>query len=82
LRWSFRPGDATGKNQDSVDYRLVPKSKLPEILEDVQDAFLWIGTTGADLLNINPGKLAVAGDSAGGYLALMSGFCLSLARKL
>lgn len=60
----------------SIDYRLAPKSKLPEIIEDVQDAFRWIRTTGAELLGINADKLAVAGDSAGGYLTLMSGFCV------
>lgn len=26
----------------SIDYRLAPETKLPEILEDVRDAYLWV----------------------------------------
>jgi acetyl esterase/lipase len=61
----------------SIDYRLAPETKLPAIIEDVQDAFRWIYKEGPRLLNIDTGKLVVAGGSAGGYLALMTGFCIS-----
>jgi acetyl esterase/lipase len=60
----------------SIDYRLAPETKLPAIVEDVQDAFRWIHQEGPQQLNINADKLAVAGESAGGYLTLMAGFCV------
>jgi acetyl esterase/lipase len=60
----------------SIDYRLAPETKLPAIIEDVQDAFGWIYNQGPKLLNIDTRKLVVAGESAGGYLTLMTGFCV------
>jgi acetyl esterase/lipase len=60
----------------SIDYRLAPETKLPEIIADVQDAFRWIRQQGPQLLNIAVDKLIVAGGSAGGYLTLMTGFCV------
>ncbi len=60
----------------SIDYRLAPETKLPAIVEDVQDAFRWIHKQGPHLLNIDPSKTIVAGGSAGGYLTLMTGFCV------
>jgi acetyl esterase/lipase len=60
----------------SIDYRLAPETLLPAIIEDVQDAFRWIHEKGPQLLNIDTGKLVVYGESAGGYLTLMTGFCV------
>ncbi len=60
----------------SIDYRLAPETKLPAIIEDVQDAFRWIHKQSPRLLNIDVEKLVVAGGSAGGYLTLMTGFCV------
>ncbi len=60
----------------SIDYRLAPETKLPAIIADVQDAFRWIHKQGPGLLNIDPSKIIVAGASAGGYLTLMTGFCI------
>ncbi len=60
----------------SIDYRLAPETKLPAIIEDVQDAFAWIHKHGPGELNIDTNKLVVVGGSAGGYLTLMTGFCI------
>ncbi len=60
----------------SIDYRLGPEVKLPEIIQDVQDAFRWIRTAGAKQCFIDPTKIAVAGGSAGGYLTMMTGICI------
>jgi acetyl esterase/lipase len=57
----------------SIDYRLAPKSKLSDILEDVQDALLWLETDGAFQFSIDPKRIAVVGGSAGGFLALNTG---------
>jgi acetyl esterase/lipase len=58
----------------SLDYRLAPETKLPEIIQDIEDAFRWIRRDGPDLFNIDATKIAVVGGSAGGYLTLASGF--------
>jgi acetyl esterase/lipase len=58
----------------SIDYRLAPESKLPAIIEDVEDSFRWIRGEGAKLFHGDPSKLAVAGGSAGGYLTLVTGY--------
>jgi acetyl esterase/lipase len=55
----------------SIDYRLAPETKLPAIIDDLRDAFRWVREMGAD-----PRRVAVSGGSAGGYLTLMTGFCL------
>ncbi len=58
----------------SLDYRLAPESKLPEIISDIEDAFRWIRERGPELFAADPNKLAVMGGSAGGYLTLTAGF--------
>jgi acetyl esterase/lipase len=61
----------------SIDYRLAPETKLPWIIEDLQDAIQWVREKGPDLFSIEPDQMAVIGHSAGGYLALMTGFCIN-----
>jgi len=60
----------------SIDYRLAPEVKLPAIIEDVQDAFRWLHEQGPKLFHIDTERVVVAGGSAGGYLTLMTGFCV------
>jgi len=57
----------------SFDYRLAPEAKLSEIIEDLTDGLDWIRTSGPRLFNADPTRMVVAGASAGGYLAQMSG---------
>lgn len=57
----------------SIDYRLAPETKLPEIVNDVKDAIQWIHQNGKDSLGIDATKLFVIGHSGGAYLALLSG---------
>src|SRR5262245_34963248 len=61
----------------SLDYRLAPEVKLPEIIEDIKDAFRWLREKGPELLAIDPDKMVVAGGSAGGYLTMMTGICVT-----
>lgn len=58
----------------SIDYRLAPETRLPSIIEDLEDAFAWVRTQGRELFNAETSKIAVMGSSAGGYLTLASGF--------
>jgi acetyl esterase/lipase len=65
-----------GYNVVAIDYRLAPETKLPEIIEDLKDAYAWVRAKGPDLFKIDPDRIAVVGHSAGGYLTLMAGFRL------
>ena len=61
----------------SIDYRLAPEAKLPQIIEDLRDAFRWVRETGPQAFKIDPRRMAVTGGSAGGYLTLMAGCCVN-----
>lgn len=58
----------------SLDYRLAPEVKLPAIIDDVKDAFRWLRAE--KQLHLDPDRIVVTGGSAGGYLTMMTGFCV------
>lgn len=53
----------------SVDYRLAPENKFPAAHDDALAAYRWL-TTKASSINGDPKRLALAGESAGGNLAV------------
>jgi len=57
----------------SIDYRLAPETKLPAIIDDLQDAYRWVREQGPRLFQIDADRIAVVGNSGGAYLALMAG---------
>lgn len=55
----------------SITYRVTPTATFPQPLEDVKAAIRYLKAH-ADQFNINPDKVGVMGDSAGGYLSAMA----------
>ena len=49
----------------SIDYGLAPEHKFPEPVEECYQVTKWVYEN-AKKLNVNPEKIAIAGDSAGG----------------
>lgn len=62
----------------SVDYRLAPEHRFPAALEDAEAAVRWVAGAGGEL-GVDAGRVAVAGDSAGGNLA--AAVCLALRER-
>jgi len=52
----------------SIDYRMAPEDKFPASVDDSYAALVWAHEN-AEKLGIDPTKIAVGGDSAGGNLA-------------
>jgi len=57
----------------SVGYRFAPAFKWPSQVEDAKNAVRFLRAH-AQQFNIDPSRIGVMGESAGGYLALMLGF--------
>ncbi|MCT7658061.1 alpha/beta hydrolase [Mycobacterium deserti] len=56
----------TGLPVFSVDYRLAPRHRFPTAADDVRAGWHWL----TDDLRVAPEKTVIAGDSAGGHLAV------------
>jgi acetyl esterase/lipase len=62
----------------SIDYRLGPETQVPEIWEDVRDAFVWVRESGPSAFGADVTRVAAVGPSSGGYLSLLAGAKLTV----
>ncbi len=53
----------------AVDYRRAPEHPYPAAIEDLSRALAWLRADGAAEYGLNPRRIAVGGDSAGGHIA-------------
>jgi acetyl esterase/lipase len=60
--------DKSGVPFLSVEYRLAPEHKYPKALEDVFAGLVWLHTHAAEL-GVDPNRIGIHGESAGGGLA-------------
>src|SRR5699024_12370731 len=50
-----------GYNVLTIDYRLAPESKLPNIINDIKDAIDWVLEEGYKQLDYDPKRVVVIG---------------------
>ena len=56
----------------TINYRLSPQWKFPAAVEDVEAAVSWVRANAAKY-NVDPERLALMGESAGGHLVALVG---------
>jgi alpha-L-fucosidase 2 len=56
----------------SINYRLAPKHSFPAPLDDVEASIRWLKAHAAEY-RVDPRRIALAGESAGGHLVALAG---------
>lgn len=68
--WYARKLAESGYVAAAIDYRKMPQYSFPACLDDAETALKWL-VQHATPYGLDPGRVAVMGDSAGGHLALL-----------
>jgi acetyl esterase len=68
----FAPLSEAGFAWFSIDYRLAPDVQFPQVNEDLNDAIAWVRTN-ASTYHVDVKKIALIGESAGGFLVNYAG---------
>src|ERR1039457_4763812 len=72
VRPLFEPLADAGFAWFSIDYRLAPEFRFPQAIEDLDAAIRWVKANAA-AYHIDVSKIAIIGESAGGYLVNYAG---------
>jgi alpha-L-fucosidase 2 len=72
VRPLFDTLDKTGYAWFTIDYRLAPKYPYPAAAEDVESAIVWVKEHAREY-RVNPKKIVLMGESAGGHLVNLVG---------
>ncbi len=67
VRPLFEPLANAGFAWFSIDYRLAPAAHAPDSIADVNSAIVWVKQHASEY-HVDPAKIALIGESAGGYL--------------
>jgi alpha-L-fucosidase 2 len=68
----FEPLTKTGYTWFTIDYRLAPQHPYPAAVEDVESAIVFVKKHAKEY-KVNPKKIALMGESAGGHLVNLVG---------
>ena len=68
----FEPLTKTGYTWFTIDYRLAPQHPYPAAVEDVENAIVFVKNHAREY-KLNPRKIALMGESAGGHLVNLTG---------
>ena len=66
----FAPFSKSGLGWFSINYRMAPKHRYPAAVEDIEAAIRWVKEHAAQF-KVDPDRLALLGESAGGHLVAM-----------
>ena len=64
---TFQPLADAGFAWFSIDYRMAPEFRFPEAKEDIDAAIKWVKAN-ARTYKVDPARIVLAGESAGGFL--------------
>jgi len=72
VRPLFEPLADAGFAWFSIDYRMAPEFRFPAAIADLEAAIRWVKAHAAEY-HVNPSKIAIIGESAGGFLVNYAG---------
>ncbi|HWI72642.1 MAG TPA: alpha/beta hydrolase, partial [Baekduia sp.] len=64
--------NASGAKVLLPEYRLAPEHRWPVQTDDARAVVTWARAAGAEQLDVDPGRVVLGGDSAGGQLAVVA----------